>query len=108
MGKYCDRCGFPITAHDGELPCGAEEQDPEYSREQVTVRIYKQFVGGEPSHWWVEVDDIDGDFMGAATGPTFYDVWDSAFTTITGDEPEWDSQPQHNEWVDFDANKKND
>lgn len=70
--------------------------------ESVTIKISKQFYNGEPNHWWVEVTDIDGEFMGAATGPTFASVWDSTWGFITGDDDDWNGE--HNTWVDFDAN----
>jgi hypothetical protein len=75
-----------------------------YSAETITIHISKRLINGEPSHWSVEVSDTQGMYMGEATAPTFNRVFDSAYELITGDDGEFDSV--HNEWVDFDANRK--
>lgn len=70
--------------------------------ETVVVRLTKVFYDGEPAHWECDVDDIDGEYSGGATGPTFMSVLDSAIDIIYGGVYP-DSVP--NEWIDFDANK---
>lgn len=67
--------------------------------DKITITITKVHSYNEPSHWEVELDN--GSF---ATGPNFYSIWDEALSLITGDYGDVDSL--HNDWVDFDANKK--
>ena len=76
----------------------------DFRQETVEVKIVKNFYMDEPSHWSVEVTNIDGWPIGLATGPTFAEVWDIAWQMVTGDDNELDSH--HNQWVNFDANYK--
>jgi hypothetical protein len=71
--------------------------------EVVTIKIIKVFYDQDPSHWEVEVRDHNGEEIGSATGPTFYNVYDSCYELITGDSGAFDEQ--HNSWVDFNSNK---
>lgn len=71
--------------------------------ETVTVKIHKVINEDGPSHWTVDVEDIDGSLIGGGTAPDFYGVWDMANEIVTGDMSNLESR--HNKWVDFNANK---
>lgn len=66
--------------------------------DSITIKITKVKYNGEPTHWEVDLSDGSG-----ATNPTFHGAWDAAYEMITGDIGDFDSE--HNNWVDFDANK---
>lgn len=68
--------------------------------DSVTIKITRVKFDGEPTHWEYDLDSGAG-----GTGPTFYGVLDMAVEAITGDHGDFDSI--HNDWVDFDANDRN-
>lgn len=76
----------------------------DFHQEIAKIRVFKNFYNEEPSHWSVEVIDIDGQLMGIATAPSFNGVWDSAYGMLTGRNGDFDDES--NPWVEFDANIK--
>lgn len=73
--------------------------------EIITIKIIKAFYDQDPTHWETKVTNHNGEELGTATGPNFHSVFDSSYEIITGDFGDLDDQ--HNPWVDFNSNRKN-
>lgn len=75
----------------------------ERREETAIIKITKVFYDNEPTHWECDVYNSIEKEIGGGTGPSFHDVYDMAYELIVGG---YAYDVPHNDWVDFDANKR--